>query len=124
MQITGITGDSNSNIWVTSNKKSLCRINIRDNSVMFVDEKVFIFAKEEWQAVLEQFDDVVLDQAIISCLDTHELPPTLPQLLKICRNFNRRHEDMQPKVEDEMKCTPKDVARAHLQNILNKLPKK
>jgi len=88
VQITGITGDSNSNIWVTSNKKSLCRINIRDNSVMFVDEKVFSeFTKTPFRYIFCQCRDrlnenylwlsvnweylVLFDTKNLKIIDTH-----------------------------------------------------
>lgn len=90
----------------------------------FKDDKFLNFAKEKWQKRLDEFDESVLEKAMTECLNQYEMPPTLPQFLKLCRYFLNRHKDLQPSVEAEIPRASKEVARMHLQNILNKLPKK
>lgn len=49
------------------------------------------FAKKEWLDGLSKFSDDVLNQAIIECRDLCEMPPSLPQLIGICRDIKKRN---------------------------------
>ncbi|HAU1457920.1 TPA: Vir protein [Legionella pneumophila] len=49
------------------------------------------FAKKEWLEGLNQFSDGVLHQAIIECRGYCEMPPSLPQLIGICRDIKKRN---------------------------------
>ena len=49
------------------------------------------FAKKEWLEGLGQFNDGILDQAIIDCRDHCEMPPTLPQMIRFCRDIKKRN---------------------------------
>ena len=53
----------------------------------FKDENFFNFAKKEWQEGLQNFSDQILDQALINCRNFFEFPPTLPQIIKCCREI-------------------------------------
>jgi hypothetical protein len=57
----------------------------------FKDEAFLGFAKKEWQEGLSDFSDVVLNQAMISCRDHYEFPPTLPQMIHHCRQINKQN---------------------------------
>lgn len=48
------------------------------------------FAKKEWLDGLTRFSDEVLNQAIIECRDHCEMPPTLPQMIRSCRDIKKR----------------------------------
>ncbi len=37
-----------------------------------------------------EFSDDVFDQAILSCREFYELPPTLPQMILCCKQIKRR----------------------------------
>lgn len=56
----------------------------------FKDDVFLRFAKEEWLDALSQFSDVILDKSILQCRDFYELPPTLPQLLRCCREIKKQ----------------------------------
>lgn len=49
------------------------------------------FAKKEWLDGLTKFSDEILNQAIVECRDFYEMPPTLPQLIGICRGIKKRN---------------------------------
>lgn len=49
------------------------------------------FAKKEWLEGLGQFTDDILNQAIIECRDHCEMPPTLPQVIGLCRAIKKRN---------------------------------
>ena len=49
------------------------------------------FAKNEWLEGLSRFSDDTLNQAIIECRDYCEMPPSLPQLIGICRDIKKRN---------------------------------
>ncbi len=57
------------------------------------------FAKEEWLKGLQRFNDEELSLAIIECRDFCEMPPSLPQLIGICRDIRKRKNVYKP-VED------------------------
>lgn len=48
------------------------------------------FAKREWQEALSRFSDEIFNQAVLTCRDHFEMPPTLPQLVQICRDIKKR----------------------------------
>lgn len=48
------------------------------------------FAKREWQETLSRFSDEIFNQAVLTCRDHCEMPPTLPQLMQICRDIKKR----------------------------------
>ncbi len=58
----------------------------------FKDEGFFGFAKKEWQEGLMNFSDEVLNKAILHCRETCEMPPTLPQVIILCRQIKKRNE--------------------------------
>ncbi len=49
------------------------------------------FAKKEWAEGLSRFSDEILSQAIIECRDFFEMPPSLPQLIGVCRGIKKRN---------------------------------
>ncbi len=49
------------------------------------------FAKNEWLEGLSRFSDDTLNHAIIECRDHCEMPPSLPQLIGICRDIKKRN---------------------------------
>ncbi|KTD64430.1 hypothetical protein [Legionella spiritensis] len=49
------------------------------------------FAKKEWLDGLIRFSDEILNQAIVECRDFCEMPPSLPQLIRICRDIKKRN---------------------------------
>ncbi|MDP3704614.1 MAG: Vir protein [Legionellaceae bacterium] len=57
----------------------------------FKHEEFLAFAKKEWQEGLCRFSDDVLEQAIITCRDFCEMPPTLPQVITHCRQIKKRN---------------------------------
>lgn len=50
------------------------------------------FAKKEWLEGLCKFNDEILNQAIIECRDFFDMPPSLPQLIGICRSIKKRNK--------------------------------
>ncbi|HAU0967566.1 TPA: Vir protein [Legionella pneumophila] len=48
------------------------------------------FAKKEWLDGLTRFSDEILNQAIVECRDHCEMPPTLPQMIRCCRDIQKR----------------------------------
>ena len=62
----------------------------------FKDLNFFGFAKKEWQEGLMSFSDEVLNKAIAHCRETYEMPPTLPQVIILCRQIKKRNEFFVP----------------------------
>jgi hypothetical protein len=56
----------------------------------FKSEGFLEFAKKEWQDGLKPFSEDTLNQAILTCRDFYELPPTLPQMIGLCRSIKKR----------------------------------
>lgn len=56
----------------------------------FKNDGFLEFAKNEWLDGLSKFSDDILNQAIIECRDFFEMPPSLPQLISICREIKKR----------------------------------
>lgn len=54
------------------------------------DERFLKFAKNEWQEGLSRFSDEIFNQAVLTCRDHCEMPPTLPQVVQICRDIKKR----------------------------------
>lgn len=48
------------------------------------------FGKKEWLAGLKPFEDEILNKMTLHCRDHLELPPTLPQLINLCRKEIKR----------------------------------
>ena len=48
------------------------------------------FAKKEWLEGLSQFSDETLNQVILDCRDHCDMPPTLPQMIGLCRDIKKR----------------------------------
>ena len=49
------------------------------------------FAKKEWLEGLNPFSDDILNQAILECRSYCEMPPTLPQMIGVCRAVKKRN---------------------------------
>ncbi|HAT1711061.1 TPA: Vir protein [Legionella pneumophila] len=49
------------------------------------------FAKKEWSEGLKQVSDEILIQAILACRDHCDMPPSLPQMIGLCRDIKRRN---------------------------------
>lgn len=56
----------------------------------FKSEGFLEFAKKEWLEGLEPFSDAVLNEAILTCRDHTEMPPSLPQMIGLCRSIKKR----------------------------------
>ncbi len=56
----------------------------------FKDEAFLRFAKKEWFDALKDFADKVIIQAILTCRETWDMPPTLPQVVQVCRDIKNR----------------------------------
>ncbi len=56
----------------------------------FKSEGFLVFAKGEWAEGLRSFSEDVIQKAVISCRDFYEMPPTLPQVVRCCREQKRR----------------------------------
>ena len=70
------------------------------------------FAKKEWLDGLSQFSDDILNQVILDCRDHYDMPPTLPQMIGLCRDIKKRMSFyVAPK---ESKPTSKAVVELHI----------
>lgn len=49
------------------------------------------FAKKEWMDGLNKFSDDIVNQAILTCRDHCDMPPSLPQMIGFCRDIRKRH---------------------------------
>lgn len=56
----------------------------------FKSDGFLAFAKQEWLEGLKSFNDDTLNQAILECRDFCEMPPTLPQVIRYCRDIKKR----------------------------------
>ncbi len=56
----------------------------------FKNDGFLEFAKQEWLDGLSQFDEDIITRAIIECRDSFEMPPTLPQIIHLCRGIKKR----------------------------------
>lgn len=81
-----------------------------------------VFVKKEWQEGLKDFSDSVIEKAILKCRDFHEKPPTLPEVLSICRDIRREESAFikAPQVERG----DIEVAKKWLKEIIEKLKNK
>lgn len=57
----------------------------------FKNEGFLEFAKKEWGEGLRKFNDELLDQAILACRDYFDMPPSLAQMIGICRDLEKRN---------------------------------
>ncbi len=55
-------------------------------------EGFLLFVKKEWQEGLLEFSDEVLKKAILQSRRSHEMPPTLPQLILNCAEIRRQEQ--------------------------------
>ena len=58
----------------------------------FINEGFLEFSKKEWREGLSLFSDEVLNTAAIHCRDFYEMPPSLPQVITLCRQIKKRTE--------------------------------
>lgn len=58
----------------------------------FKDEDFLEFAKKEWLEALRSFDNDILLKAIVSCRESIDMPPTLPQMVELCRKIKKRND--------------------------------
>ena len=56
----------------------------------FKSEEFIKFAKREWEDGLRGFSDQILDKAITETRDFSEMPPTLSQMIRNCRQVRNR----------------------------------
>lgn len=56
----------------------------------FKSEGFLEFAKQEWMDGLKQFDEEIVNKAILEVRDRYEMPPTLPQVMRLCRDIKKR----------------------------------
>ena len=59
---------------------------------LFKHEWFLDFTKKEWADGLSSFNDEVVNKAVIHCRDFCEMPPTLPQIIILCRQIKKRNE--------------------------------
>lgn len=57
----------------------------------FKNDGFLDFAKKEWQEGLSRFSDEILNQAIGECRDHCVMPPSLPQMIGVCRDIKKRY---------------------------------
>ncbi len=57
----------------------------------FKNDGFLEFAKKEWLEGLSKFSDEILNQVIIDCRDHCEMPPSLPQMIRFCRDMKKRN---------------------------------
>lgn len=57
----------------------------------FKNDGFLEFAKKEWLDSLSPFDDDVLNQAILDCKRQCDMPPTLSQMISLCRDIKKRN---------------------------------
>lgn len=50
------------------------------------------FAKKEWLVALDHFKDETLEEAINDCRKHSVMPPTLPEMVRHCKDVVRRHD--------------------------------
>ena len=48
------------------------------------------FAKNEWIEGLNGFTDAVVSEAIMGCREHYEMPPSLPQMIGLCKYIRKR----------------------------------
>ena len=58
----------------------------------FKSEWSLDFTKKEWDEGLNVFSDEVINKAAVHCRDFCEMPPTLPQVIILCRQIKKRSE--------------------------------
>ena len=78
----------------------------------FKNEGFLEFAKKEWSEGLSQFSDAVVNTAVVNCRDFYEMPPTLPQVIQVCRQIRKRNE-FYVASKPSMPATP-EVVELHL----------
>jgi len=56
----------------------------------FKSDGFLVFAKQEWLEGLKPFSDDTLNRAMLECRDHCDMPPTLPQMIRFCREIKKR----------------------------------
>jgi|TARA_R110002126_G_scaffold11644_2_gene51856 hypothetical protein len=56
----------------------------------FKSDGFLAFAKQEWLEGLKPFSDDTLNRAVLECRDHCDMPPTLPQMIRFCREIKKR----------------------------------
>lgn len=85
-------------------------------------DTVFLkFAKKEWGDALAPFSDVIIDEAIEQCRSFYDLPPTLPQFLKCCRQIKKQTSFYV--VKKETVPVNRELAKSCLRTIMSNLKK-
>ena len=70
------------------------------------------FAKNEWLEGLSRFSDHTLNEAILECRDYCAMPPTLPQMIGLCRAVKERNTFyVAPKTD---KTASKEIVEANI----------
>lgn len=62
----------------------------------FKDDVFLKFAKKEWQEGLMKFTEETINKAINTCREQSDMPPTLPQMIGLCRNHEKRIRIFKP----------------------------
>jgi len=83
----------------------------------FKTDDFFAFAKKEWREGLSKYSDDTLQKVTTHCRDWSELPPTLPQIIGLCREITRRN-DFFLADKNSIKATPA-VVNFNLQQCKN-----
>ena len=58
----------------------------------FKNDGFLDFSKKERSDRLASFSDEILNQVILHCREFCAMPPTLPQVIGLCKQINKRHE--------------------------------
>ena len=88
---------------------------------LYKNESFLDTSKEEWQDGLQKFDNQSIKEAIMSCREQCNYPPTLPQFIDFCRASKNRHTSYQPMVAEPRSAadTEADIAAlAQIKKIL------
>ena len=84
----------------------------------FKNTDFLAFSKNQWLEGLKPYSDEVLAKAILHCRDHLEYPPTLPQLIGLCRKEIKRNEWFKA---EEIDVAKPEVQKHHMGSIKKKL---
>lgn len=73
--------------------------------------------KSEWADGLEQFKVETIKRALDYVRDNNEFPPSLPEFIKICREFKLRPEDSVERLEHKFSPISPEKARENLERM-------
>ena len=80
------------------------------------DKDYIQFAKKEWANVLKSFDTEIINQTIDFCIKQIDLPPTLAQFYRLCKQtLSAKHEH--PQLENTL--VNSALAKEYLKQIKN-----